>query len=120
MQCQWRWQYGSEVCGGRGGKVGGGSGGIGSGSGSGSGNGSGGGKGEGERCGIGDDGGGYTGTNTVRTPLPCQCATTDALKFPANALPPTPHHRRQVIVLMSIMTSVLDCHCSYLGTSTQE
>ncbi len=106
------------ICGSRVGKFGGGSGGIGSGSGSGSSNGSGG--GEGDLCGIGDDGGGCTGTNTVRMPLPRQCATTDALKFPANTLPPTPHHRQRVVVLMSVMTSVLVRHCSYLGTSTQE
>jgi hypothetical protein len=87
MQCRWRRQCSGEVFGGRVGKFGRDSRGIGSGSGSGSGNGSGG--GEGDICDVGDDGGGCTGTNTVRTPLPRQCATTDALKFPANTLPPT-------------------------------
>ena len=56
----------------------------------------------------------------VRTPSPCQRATTDALTFPTNALPPTPHHRRRVIVLMCVMTSVLVRHCSYLRTSMPE
>ncbi len=77
-----RRQCGGKVCGSRVGKFGGGSGGIGSGSGSGSGSGNGSGGGEGDLCGIGNDGGVCTGTNTVRMPLPRRCATTDALNYP--------------------------------------
>ncbi len=48
------------------------------------------------------------GATTVRTPSPHQRATTDAPTFPTNALPPTHHQRRRVIVRHErhIMTTI--------------